>query len=73
MSVLLLLQVTIAVASFAGTVMAFVVAGLPPEVLLYSAVGRRYGGLGAGERTSPVGPSSGRRIPARAAVQGAGA
>jgi len=73
MSVLPLLLAAIAVASVAGTIMAFVVAGLPLEMLLCSAAGGRYAGLAAGERTSPVGPSSGRRIPALGAVQGAGA
>lgn len=68
MSVFVLAFVAAAVASFVGTVVALLVAGIPLDVLSRAARGGRYAGLAAGDRTSPVGPSAGHRIPAFAAL-----
>jgi len=47
----------------AGGLVATAVAALPLRVLSSAATGGRYAGLAAGERFSPVGPTSGRRAP----------
>jgi len=68
MSVLLLSFVAGVLASAGGAMVAFLFAGIPLDVLSRAARGGRYTGLAAGERTSPAGPSSGRRIPQIAAT-----
>ncbi len=64
MSVFVLAFVAVAVASFVGTLVALIVAGIPLDVLARAARGGRYAGLAAGDRTSPVGPSAGHLVTA---------
>ena len=68
---LLLLSLVVVLAPLAGLAVATVIAGIPLEILTRAAFAGRYAGLAAADRSSPVGPSSGRRIPGLAAPRGA--